>query len=137
MIIAVIVASVLALFSIAGYGWGESAPGATQWIKTEIYFGRSIPAGGQVSDSELSDFLEKVVTKEFPKGLTVLNAYGQMEKSSGTIVKQPTVVIVIVHERNQPSSAKIQRIINAYRNRFGNPQVMSISFPTEPQFYPD
>ncbi len=129
--------AVLALLSVAGYGWAKSGQEATQWIKTEIYCGRNIPAGGQVSDSEFSDFLKKIVTKEFPKGLTLFNAYGQMEKASGTIVKQPTAVIVIVHEKTKSNTVKIQRIIDAYRSRFGNPQVMSISSLIEPRFYPD
>jgi hypothetical protein len=77
------------------------------------------------------------VTKEFPKGLTLFNAYGQMEKASGTIVKQPTAVIVIVHEKTKSNTVKIQRIIDAYRSRFGNPQVISISSLIEPRFYPD
>jgi hypothetical protein len=135
--ISVLVAAVLAFLSIPGYGWGKNEQGATQWMKTEIYFGRSIPAGGHISDSDFPDFLGKLMTKEFPKGLTVLNAYGKMEKASGAVVKQPTVVIVIVHEKNQSNSMKVQRTIDAYRSRFRNLQVMSLSSPTEPRFYPD
>src|SRR5262245_20410541 len=44
------------------------------YYRTELYFGRSIPGGGQVSDNEWEKFLADVVTPRFPDGFTILNA---------------------------------------------------------------
>lgn len=123
------------IISMTWRGEGNSEETETKWLKTEIYCGRNIPSGGQVSDAQFADFLNEVVTAEFPIGLTVFDAYGQMEEKSGTIVEQQTKVIVLVHEKSEPDGAKVQRIIDEYRSRFGNPQVMQISTPSEPKFY--
>lgn len=135
--ITILIAAALLILSTIGCGGSKSTATKAQWLRTEIYCGRGIPAGGQVSEQQFADFLDKVVTKEFPKGMTVFDAYGQMEKTSGTIVKQPTKVILVVHEKSGENSAKVQKVAEEYRSKFGNPQVMHISSPTEPVFYPD
>lgn len=45
-------------------------------VHTVIYFGMDVPGGGTVSEEQFDDFLEDVVTREFPKGLTAFDAYG-------------------------------------------------------------
>jgi len=125
----------LVTLPLAGCGESGGEEAETGWVKTEIYCGREIPSGGEVSESEFAAFLDEVVTAEFPLGLTVFDAYGQMEDSSGSIVRQQTKVILLVYEDNEANAAKVQTVIDAYRSRFGNPQVMKISSPTEPEFY--
>jgi Protein of unknown function (DUF3574) len=125
----------LVILFVAGCGESNDGEAETGWIKTEIYCGREIPSGGEVSESDFAAFLNEVVTAEFPLGLTVFDAYGQMEDSRGSIVKQHTKVILLVHEENETNAAKVRTVIDAYRDRFGNPQVMKISSPTEPEFY--
>lgn len=125
----------LVALPLAGCGESGADEAETVWMKTEIYCGRDIPSGGEVSESEFAAFLDEVVTAEFPVGLTVFDAYGQMEDSSGAIVKQQTKVILLVHEDNDANEAKVQTVIDAYRSRFDNPQVMKISSPTEPEFF--
>ena len=127
--------SMLVALPLAGCGESGSEEAETVWMKTEIYCGREIPAGGEVGESEFAAFLDEVVTAEFPLGLTVFDAYGQMEDSSKNIVKQQTKVILLVHEDNEANAAKVQRVMDAYRERFGNPQVMKLSSPTAPEFY--
>lgn len=124
----------LAVLPVAGCGDSGGGQAETGWVKTEIYCGRNIPSGGEVTEPEFAAFLDEVVTAEFPLGLTVFDAYGQMEDTSGTIVKQQTKVILLVYEDNEANGAKVQKVIDAYRDRFGNPQVMKISAPTEPEF---
>ena len=125
----------LVALPLAGCGESGSEEADAGWVKTEIYCGRDIPSGGEVSEAEFAAFLDEVVTAEFPLGLTVFDAYGQMEDSSGNIVKQQTKVILLVHEDDEANAAKVQTVIDAYRSRFGNPQVMKLSSPTAPEFY--
>ena len=115
----------------------EKDRGAVKWVRSEIYFGMSIPSGGEVSEEQFLSFLEDPVTKAFPGGMTVFDAYGQMEKADGSIVRQETRVILLVHDGNQPSEQAIADIIGAYRSRFGDPQVMHLRTETEPQFWGD
>src|SRR5262245_11264907 len=45
---------------------------ASPFIRTELYFGRNKPGGGEVSRKEFDGFLSGFVTERFPDGLTVL-----------------------------------------------------------------
>jgi hypothetical protein len=110
---------------------------AGKWVRSEVYFGMSIPSGGEVSEEQFLSFLKDTVTKAFPEGMTVFDAYGQMEKTDGSIVRQETRVVLLVHDGSQPGEQAIADIIDTYRNRFGNPQVMHLRTETEPQFWGD
>ena len=109
----------------------------TEWIKTEIYFGRDIPGGQEISRGAWEEFLDKVITPRFPKGLTVYDAYGQMQHEDGRIEKQSTWVVVLVHPGDPAIDRAVQEIIEAFRKQFNRPQVMLLSAPTTPQFFPD
>ena len=110
---------------------------SSQWFSTEIYFGRVIPAGKEVSEQQFADFLSNQVTPAFPAGMTVLDAYGQMQRASGEIVKQKTKVVALVHKNTKADDAAIKKIITAYRSKFGNPQVMLLTKQVKPWFYGD
>lgn len=107
----------------------------TTWVQTVIYFGRDIPGGGVVSDEQFATFLADVVTKEFPAGLTAYDAYGQMQKDDGSIEKQSTKVVLLVHEKTGANSAAVKKIIDAYRSSFGTPQVMRTTVTIDVEFF--
>src|SRR5438874_12809775 len=46
-------------------------------ISDRLYFGRNIPGGGVVSESDWERFLGEVITPRFPAGLTVLRSLRQ------------------------------------------------------------
>jgi hypothetical protein len=108
-----------------------------QWFSTEIYFGRHFSNRGDITDQQFADFLSSHVTPEFPAGLTVYDAYGQMQHSSGEIVKQKTKVVVLVHKNSKADDDAINKIIAAYRSKFANPQVMLLTKKVNPVFYAD
>ena len=109
----------------------------TKWIRSEIFFGRIIPGGGQVSEEQFAAFLQDSVTKAFPVGMTVYDVYGQMERADGDIVRQDTKVVLLIHDGSQANEQAITDIISNYRSSFGNPQVMHLRTGTEPQFWGD
>ena len=96
---------------------------ATQWMKSEVYFGRDLPGGGQVSPAQWAEFLNKVVTPRFPKGLTIHDTYGQMQHADGRIERQSTWVVVILHPQDPAVTQSIQEVIDAYRKQFNKAQV--------------
>jgi hypothetical protein len=108
-----------------------------QWFSTEIYFGRNISARGEISEQQFAEFLLYQVTPAFPAGMTVYDAYGQMQHSNGEIVKQKTKVVVLVHKNSKADADAINKIITAYRSKFGNPQVMLLTKQVKPVFYGD
>jgi hypothetical protein len=106
-------------------------------IKTEIFFGEDEPGRKHVSLEAWRAFLSEVVTPRFPEGMTVLEAYGQMQHDSGRIEKQPSRVIVLVHPPGKSADSRIHEIIQAYRDRFENAQVMRLRTAALAEFYPD
>jgi hypothetical protein len=89
-----------------------------------LYFGRAIPAGGQVSDAQWTAFLDTVVTPVFPKGLTAIDAVGQWRGASGGVVREPSKLVVLLHPRSPGDDAAIAGIIDTYRQRFGQEAVL-------------
>jgi cytochrome c len=127
--------AVLVMPAIAGCGSGGDENSGEKWVQTEIYLGLNIPGDGVVGEADFQRFLEEVVSVEFPLGLTVYDAYGQMLEQDGDIEKQQTKVIILVHMDDDASRQAVERVINAYRERFGGPQVMHATTPIEVEFF--
>jgi len=99
-----------------------------KFIRTELYFGRNIPSGGTVSESDWQKFVDEVVTPRFPDGLTVLDADGQWRGKDGLIAREESKVIVLLYPRKdrKATNAKIEEIRAEYKKRFAQEAVMRI-----------
>ncbi|MCX7007695.1 MAG: DUF3574 domain-containing protein [Kiritimatiellaeota bacterium] len=106
-------------------------------IKTELYFGEDESGGKHVGPKAWRAFLSEIVTPRFPKGMTVIEAYGQMQHHSGRIERQATRIIVLVHKPTPVAGQQICEIIEAYRIRFENAQVMRLRMPVLADFFTD
>ncbi len=124
------------LLAVASQG-GKPAATGPAWTRSEIFFGRNVPGGGLVSEAQFNEFLKDTVTRFFPLGMTVYDAYGQMKDPAGAIVRQDTRVVLLVHPAGGPEEKALQEIITVYRSRFGKPQVMALQTRTEPRFWAD
>ncbi|MCP4079942.1 MAG: DUF3574 domain-containing protein [Planctomycetaceae bacterium] len=105
------------------------------WIETTIYFGMDIPGGGVISAAQFDEFLKETVTKEFPMGLTAYPAYGQMRNADGSIERQKTEVVVLVHEQTKANREAVKKVVDAYRSEFGKPQVMQTTSAVDVAFF--
>ncbi|KIQ34460.1 lipoprotein [Variovorax paradoxus] len=99
-------------------------PGFDAFERDTLFFGRAIPAGGQVSDAQWAGFLDATVTPAFPQGLTVLDAVGQWRGASGGVVREPLKLVVLLHPRTAKDDAAIANIIDTYRKNFGQEAVL-------------
>jgi hypothetical protein len=99
-----------------------------KFIRTELYFGRNIPSGGTVSESDWQKFVDEVVTPRFPDGLTVLDADGQWRGKDGSIAREESKVIVLLYPRKQRKAvnSRIEEIRSDYKKRFAQEAVMRI-----------
>src|SRR3954471_13596254 len=66
-------------------------------VSDRLYFGRNIPGGGSVSESDWATFLADFVTPRFPAGLSVLKANGQWRSSNGVIEKEESYILDLLH----------------------------------------
>lgn len=92
------------------------APKAGSFFRTELYFGRSKPGGGTVSDDDWKTFLAEVVTPLFPGGFTALTGIGQYREKSGKIISEPSEVLIFFYSKRtrNESRTKIEEIRAAY-----------------------
>ena len=94
-------------------------------VEDTLYLGLSTPQG-QVTPDQWNDFLSKEVTPRFPDGLTSWDAKGQWKDSSGTIGKESTKVLMLVHPDNPAENKAIQEIVDIYKNEFHQESVMRV-----------
>ncbi|MES1021651.1 DUF3574 domain-containing protein [Gloeocapsa sp. BRSZ] len=95
-------------------------------LQDELYFGRSRP-GGIVSEEQFQRFLRNVVTPRFPDGLTVVDASGQFRGSNGTIVREPTKVLILIYPNSPAKRRAIEEIVNLYKTQFQQESVLRVT----------
>lgn len=106
-----------------------------QWVVDRMFFGRSIPGGGSVSDEEWSAFVAELVTPRFPAGLTIYAATGQWREETGVLAREPVMVIEILHPANPAADAAIEEITRAYREKFRQEAVMRVRTRAHVRFF--
>ncbi len=111
----------------------STAPGAScgiggtvEYVRTELYFGKSIPGGGTVTDAAFAQFLDQEVTPRFPAGFTVVPARGQYRQSDGVIAREASDMLILFYPRDSASDAskKIDEIRAAYDKTFRQESVL-------------
>jgi hypothetical protein len=107
----------LACGGCAALGAGGCAPGETRLVADLVYFGTARP-GGTVSRKEWTDFLRTSVTPRFPDGLTVWEATGQWRAGDGTLLREPSFVLNLVHADDATSEASVSALRDEYKSRF-------------------
>jgi hypothetical protein len=96
------------------------------WMVAELLFGRS-----KVSDRSWERFLAAEVTPRFPDGLTVYDAKGQWRSpETKTISRERSKVVMIAMPPGADNDARLQAVIEAYKNRFKQQSVGLILRPS-------
>ena len=97
---------------------------AKPMIRTELLFGLSIPAGGEVSDAQWQTFVDEIVTPRFPDGFTVIDGAGQYRQNSGKIDHERSKILLIFHDSDDATIKKLDEIRQAYKKQFGQESVI-------------
>ena len=108
------------------------------WVKTELYFGMSIPTGGKVTNRQWRKFLYDQVTPSFPEGSTVLKARGQWRDSdTGKTVSESTRVLVLMYEQKdlEKSDQAISEMTQSYIESFEQQAVIRADALVKVRFY--
>lgn len=91
-----------------------------------LYFGTQRP-GGVVSPQEWAEFLRETVTPKFPDGLTAWPASGQWRSADGSLVREDSYVLNLVHADDVASETAVREIVDAYKSRFAQEAVMRVT----------
>jgi hypothetical protein len=104
----------------------QAIPSSRIFARTELFFGLGKPDGSEVTEAEFQRFLNREVTPRFPDGLTLLAGRGQFKDSSGTIVKEPARLLILLYptEKLNSSSQKIEQIRKVYKTVFQQESVL-------------
>ncbi len=104
--------------------------GADQWVKYQLFMGRSNQTGEVVDDAAWAMFLGDTVTPRFPDGLTAYDARGQWRDSEGQIKKERTKVLVILAPPGADGLRLIGEISDEYKRRFSQQSVLQVVYDT-------
>ncbi len=112
-----------------GFGLGENLidnDPIPEFIQTDLFFGRNIPGGGQVSEEQFQAFVDNVITPLFPAGLTIFDADGQFQDSTGIIVEESSKTVTLLFEDTVENEKAIDEIIAAYIRQFNQESVLLV-----------
>jgi len=127
--------AIAASFVIAALLAGGCQTIAPSMVADRMFFGRNIPAGGVVSESDWNDFLRSHVTRRFPKGLTVWQGSGQWLDPRGELVREPVFIVEVFHQPSDLTDQAIAAIAAEYKKRFGQDAVLRVITDSRIRFY--
>jgi hypothetical protein len=120
----------LLLAALAGPAEPCPLPSEKPMVEVQLFFGRDIPGGGNVSDADWADFAATVITPAFPDGFSVTDAKGQWRDSTtGKVIREPSEVLEVVTPQSSSLAPKIGKIVDAYRTRFHQQSVGIVTRP--------
>jgi hypothetical protein len=97
------------------------------FARTDLFFGRAKPDGSEVTDEEWERFLNRTVTPRFPDGLTVFMGIGQFRDQNGVILREASVLLILLYPFGDNGSHKsIERIRDAYTRAFQQQSVLRV-----------
>lgn len=97
-----------------------------QMQQTTLYFGLSRPAGKDITAQEWQQFVDKDVTPRFRDGLTVFDARGQWLGNDGTVAREQSKALMLIHGKDAKSEAEIEALRGIYKSRFAQESVMRV-----------
>jgi hypothetical protein len=97
-----------------------------RFARTELFFGSAKPDGFEVTAEEFQRFLDDEITPRFPDGLTLFMGLGQFRGSSGVIIQERSMLLILLYpvETLGDSSVKIEQIREAYKKLFQQGSVL-------------
>jgi hypothetical protein len=104
-------------------------PPLEPWTQVELYFGRGLGGDAVVSQEAFQDFLAEQVTPLFPDGLSVVDVAGQFRDSEGTIVREPTKLLILLVPDAAEVVPDVETIVAAYKERFDQQSVLHAEQP--------
>ena len=104
------------------------------FIKTEILFGRNFIDKRELTEDEFNTFVDEIATKYFPYGLTTRISTGQMFDGN-KIEKQRNFELLIIHKNDYIEKENIEKIIQIFKKKYGELQVIMFQQNISVNFY--
>lgn len=102
-----------------------SLTSCASYQRTDLYFGRDIPGGGQVSEAQWKGFSDSVISTYFPEGYTEANADGRWKDTDTKVtITEPTKVVTFYGKSGKQRNAALDSISRQYLHRFKQQSVL-------------
>ena len=95
-------------------------------IHDSLYFGTAKP-DGVVTGEEWTKFLGDVITPRFPQGLTVFRASGQWNMENGTMAREATYVVQIIHPNEERFEKNDRELVAVCKQQFQQESVLRVT----------
>jgi hypothetical protein len=119
-----LVAAVLLLAGCAGPTESlRCAPPLRPAPMVELFLGRGLAGGGEVTEPEWRRFVDDEVTPRFPDGLTIFDARGQW-RGDGVIERENSKVLRLLAFGAADVDARLDAVMDAYLKRFHQRSVL-------------
>jgi len=115
--------SFVALLLVTGPAAGHAAscPRPTEKIMdtAELFFGRALREGSEISDRQWREFKDDTLSRYFPDGFTDLDATGQWQEArSHAIVRERSRVVIVAAPEDAHLADAIEAVSAAFRGKF-------------------
>jgi hypothetical protein len=124
----VALAAMLSLLTACTHRALTCATGQQAAVSETLYFGAETPDSA-VTAAQWTDFLRDIVTPRFPAGLTSWEASGQWRSADGSVTREPSRVLSLVHAGDMESEASVRAIIDQYKTRHRQEAVLRVKAP--------
>lgn len=112
-----------------------SLAGCATMQRTDLYFGRNIPGGGQVTDVQWKNFSDSVITRYFPEGYTELTATGRWgDPQTRETITEPSTVVSFLGKISARRNAALDSVTQQYIRRFHQQSVLRADSKTRIRF---
>jgi len=96
----------------------------------EVFFGRSVPGRGEVTQAEWRRFEEEVIVAHLPGGYTILDASGAWRsQTTGKTIHENSKVLTVAMPDQAESVDAVTHIRAAYQARFQQQSVGMAAWP--------
>ena len=93
-------------------------------VRDTLYFGASIPGGGEVDESAWKQFENEFVAPAFPSGFTVIDGKGHWRGEDGHDRAEHTRIVTVLHSDSVQDAQALRAIAKRYVDRFHQESVL-------------
>lgn len=104
-------------------------------MRTDLYFGLSIPGGGQVSKEQWKRFSDSIVSPRFPGGYTEGDVAGKWRDTESHItITEDTKVLTFIGKKSKTRQTNLDSLIHIYKRQYQQQAVLRTDARLRMQF---
>ena len=116
--------TLLPLAGCAAPQYGRCAIGEQAMMLAQLYFGRNVGARHGISDAQFAAFVDEVIVRRFPAGLTRISGTGHWQAADRMVAKEQAEVVTLVLPDSHATHESLEAVRQDYMSRFDQESVL-------------